>query len=363
MKDDRAYSTTVDALLFLVMVSACAVILSPVIMGHSMERASTDRNLRELATAAIVTMETEKVDYFEYRILGDVADQIATYGGINATNDFLYKEITRSVLGRGSRHRTVMDLAAEDAACQFVMRYGNDTLRLNPLTTEYDQQIRLLVDKAVRSRVDQRFGYEFTLRWMPFAGVPLEGSVTAGRPHPPGAMSIQTFVTMPYTTKITMAGLRNLNEPDLASINESIVAYRSDNDSAKLQAGIHESLQRCLANSTRAEVQEIWGNTLGSPRAEDRRIDPASALEAFSTNPTSADTHALDVRSMGEDAIVQAVVFQNRDSLNALAASCAAEIVQNGSDYPAIEQKILSWLLTRYEPSRARVTMSVWVGG
>ncbi|WP_424357851.1 DUF7284 family protein [Methanocella sp. MCL-LM] len=363
MRSDRGYSTAMDALLFLIMVSACAVILSPVIMGHGMERTSTDRNMRELATAALVTMETEKVDYFEYRILGDVADDIAAFGGINSTSDFLYQEVTRAVLGRGSRHRTAMDLAADDAACQFVLRNGNDTLRLNPLTAGYDHQTKLLVDRIVRSRVDERYGYEFTLRWMPFTGVPLEGSVTAGRPHPPGAMSVQTFITMPYTTDITISSLRELNRHDLAAIDRSIAEYRSNNDSAKLQGDIRQSLQRCLTNTTRAEIQEIWANTLGSQRSTDERIDPAAALEVFSTNESAAGGPTIDVAGLGEDAILQTVVMHNRESMDVLAASYVDRIERNGDDYPAVEHSILSWLRSRYEPSRARATMSMWVGG
>lgn len=362
MKDDRAYSTTMDALLFLIMVSVCAVIMSPVILGHSMERTSTDRNMRELAAAALVTMETEKVDYFEYRILGDVADQIASLGGVNVTNDFLYREVARSVLGRGSRHRTAMDLAADDAACQFVMRNGNDTLRLNPLTAEYDQQAKQLADKMIRSRIDERYGYEFTLRWIPFTGVPLEGSVTAGRPHPPGAMSVQTFVTMPYTTDITMDRLRQMNEHDLSYINRSIDRYRADGDSVKLRSDLGQALQRCLANTTRAEVDEIWNHTLGSPRATDECIDPAAALEVFSTNETLKDGLANRPAAIGEEAIIQLVVRNNQESMDALATSCIDGIVQNGDDYSVVEHMILSWLRTRYEPSRARATMAVWVG-
>jgi hypothetical protein len=359
---DRGYSTTMDALLFLVMVSTCAVIMSPVIMGHGMERASTDRSLRELAASALVCMETERVDYFEYRILGDLADQIAAAGGVNTTNDFLYREVTRSVLGRGCRHSTVMDLAADDAACQFLLCSGNDSLRLNPLTTEYDRQAKLLADQAIRSRIDQRYGYEFTLRWMPFTGVPLEGNITAGKPHPPGAMSVQTFVTMPYTTNITNVYLGMLNKPDLEAINRSIAEYRLDEDRDKLETDTRQSIQRCLANSTRAEVHEIWNNTLGSGRANDRRVDPASTLEAFSTGEVSTDQLMADAVSLGEDAIVQMIVVQNQDSMNALVESCVAGVEQNGDEYDDVEFSVLSWLHSRYEPSRARVTLSVWVG-
>lgn len=362
MTDDRGYSTTMDALLFLVMVSACAVIMSPALLGHSAERASADRGMRELAASTLVSMETEKVDWFEYRILGDVADQIALLGGINATNDLLYREVSKAVLGRGSRHKTPMDLAAEDAACQFLLRRGDQAIRLNPLTGEYDRETRSLIDKAIRSRIDSRYGYEFTLRWVPFTGVPLEGNVSLGRPHPPGAMSVQTYVTMPYTTNITVEYLEKVNRGDLEAINRSIAAYQADQDRQELRAGIRQSLHRCLENTTREDVREIWGNTLGSDRASDSRADPSLALESLSTNETLNRQLSARVVCVGEDAIVRMVADQNAESLDALAESCAASSEHGGPCYSVVQARILSWLQSRYEPSRARVALFVWVG-
>jgi len=359
--DDRAYSTTMDALLFLLMISVCAVIMSPVITGHGAERASADRSLRELASSTLVSLEVEKVDYFEYRILGDLADQIASWGNINVTNDYLYGEVTRSVLGRGTRHRTVMGLAAENAACQFVLHIADHPLRLNFLTVEYDRETNLLIEKTIRSRIDQRYGYEFTLRWAPFTGVPLEGSVETGRPHPPGAMSVQTFVTMPYTTNITSEYLQKVNDGDLEAINSSIAAYRIDKDRLKLHSSISQSLEQCLENTTREAVGEIWTNTLGSGRATDERIDPALALGVFSNNETLNGELTPNVASLGEDAIVRIVVESNRESLDAFTTSCMYDI-EAGADYPEVLPPILTWLHSRYDPSRARATISVWVG-
>jgi len=109
---EDGYSTIMDAILFLALVAVSAAIMSPAITGHATEQSMADRSLRELSASTLISLESEKVDFFEYRVLGDVADTIAGAGGINATSDILYRDVTKAILGRGNRHRTVMDIAA-----------------------------------------------------------------------------------------------------------------------------------------------------------------------------------------------------------------------------------------------------------
>ena len=98
-------------------------------------------------------MESARVDAFEYRILGDRVDAIAEGCGIDP-GAWLYRDVTKAVLGRGNRHKTAMETAAEAAACQFTIRLGGDAMTLNPLTGEYDSSARGAVDGQVRERLD-----------------------------------------------------------------------------------------------------------------------------------------------------------------------------------------------------------------
>ena len=285
--DERAYSTIIDAIVFLAMVSVCAVILGAAISSVERGRAETDMSMQKLASSTLESMGTAKVDYFQYRILGDRVDQIAQACGIDPQAK-LYKDTANAVLGRGNRHKTVMELAAEDAACQFTLRYHNDTLKLNPLTGDYDRQTSILVDSFARDSIDSRYGYQFSLRWTPFAGVPLEGSVVSGKTPPEGAASASSYVTMPFVTHIDKSAIEAVAKPDLDDIENATATYNGDSDALKKK--IRPSLDRCLKNASALMVKEIWNGTIGQKIPDSDVRNPLKMLASFSGEDSSVNT-------------------------------------------------------------------------
>ncbi len=357
MSED-GYSTVMDAILFLALVAISAAIMSPAITGHATEQSVTDRSLRALSAGMLVSLESEKVDFFEYRVLGNVADTIAGAGGINASSDILYRDITKSVLGRGSRHRTVMDIAAGDAACQFL--FGTGSIRLNPVTTEYDSAASELIDRSVRSMLDSRYEYEFTLRWAPLAGVPLGGEVKAGRPHPAGAVSSSTTITMPYTTNITLAALESANACDLDTLSRSLDEYYANADSARLQNNVRQACERCLRNTTCLIADEIWANTLGSFTLESR-LSPVNVLKRFSVNGTPGSQALVLINNTGRDLIADLAIANNADALDRLSDVISGGLADGTMDIDLARCTVLAWLKSRYMPSSAVATISIWV--
>lgn len=355
------YSTVLDAILFLVFVSVCAVIISPVIMGHAAEQTSSSRGLRETSADTLVALSSDRADYFEYRILGDIADRIVREGGINATNNILYSDVTKALLGRGNRHKTIMNIAAEDAACQFIVSAGGSSQRLNPITNEFDQAADTLIDESIRAQIDERYSYEFSLRWVPFAGAPVFGDVRTGSPHPPGAVSSQASVTMPYTTNITSAYLEKLNEPDLCQIDQCIDRQSASSDEGSIRQEIRPALEGCLRNTTREVVYEIWNNTLGTVVSKDGPPDPLCALKRFSNNETLNRQIVVSAGNYGEDVVEKLVQASNAESLDRLTDSIAIGVADGSMNEVQARKTIVSWLKSRYEPSKAVATISIWV--
>ena len=353
---EEGYSTVIDALLFLAFISACVAILGPVISAGTQERASADRGLRELTADTLLALKTEKVDLLEYRILGKEADQIACLGGINASNDILYRDITNALLGRGSRHKTVLELAAEDAACQFIAG-GPPGIRLNPLTADYDRATGDLINCTIRSYLDQRYSYEFTVRWSPLVGASLYGEVRSGRPHPPGALSSSTAATMPYTTNITAKAIEDACSGDLGLIDESVAALKDNPGSCQARIEIRQALEGCLRNTTRLIVGEIWNNTLGSQNALSSPINPIKILKRFSHNETLNREIGAQIGSLGEGEIEELLVRENAAEMDRL----AEEIADGAEEGRGARQATVSWLGSRYKPSQAIATLSVWV--
>ena len=360
--DERAYSTIIDAIVFLAMVSICAVILGSAISSIERGRAETDMSMQKLASSTLESMETAKVDFFQYRILGDRADQIAQACGIDPQAK-LYKDTANAVLGRGNRHKTVMELAAEDAACQFTLRYDNDTLKLNPLTGDYDRQTSGLADSFARGRIDSRYGYQFSLRWVPFSGVPLEGSVLSGKTPPDGAASASTYVTMPFVTRIDKNAIEAIAKPDLADIENATKEYRANGDSRAFEKKIRPSLERCLKNSSVLMVKELWNNTIGQKIPDTNVRNPLKMLASFSGKDSVMNTILVNQSFDKEGTICDMIVARNSDELDRLAGTIANGVSDGSMNDKEERDLILAWLQSRYNPSRATATMSVWVSG
>ena len=360
--DECAYSTIIDAIVFLAMVSVCAVILGAAISSVERGRAETDMSMQKLASSTVESMESVKVDYFQYRILGDRADQIAQACGIDPQAK-LYKDTANAVLGRGNRHKTVMELAAEDAACQFTLRYNNDTLKLNPLTGDYDRQTAGLVDSFARGRIDSRYGYQFSLRWVPFSGVPLEGSVVSGETPPAGAASTSSEVTMPFVTKIDKNAIETATKPDLADIKNATMEYRANDDSDIFEKKIKPSLDRCLKNSSALMVEELWNDTIGQKIPDSDVRNPLKMLASFSGEDSAMNLILVNQSFDVEGTICDMIVARNSDELDRLVGKIANGISDGSMDDEEERSLILAWLQSRYNPSRATATMSVWVSG
>jgi hypothetical protein len=359
---EGGFSTVMDSILFLALVGACAVVLGPAVAGHATERSAADRGLREMAADVLCSLETEQVDYFEYRVLGDVADSMAAAGGINATGDILYKDMTNALLGRGDRHRTVMDIAAGDAACQFFIEYGDVKVRANPVTTEYDRATSALVDRAVRSSMDSRYRYEFILRWTPLTGVPLVGEARAGMPCPAGAASSSVRVSMPYTTDITRSLLEHVCEPDLDVIDSAVDKYRADGDVISLRKGLGSAIERCLKNSTALALGEIWNNTLGSSAAGNSSSNPLNVLKRFIDGKTPDPGEMMGLNFSVKDLAGSLADLYYRAEAEGLAGDIAGGVADGRLEAEDARRMVLDWLKARYEPSSAIATVSVWTG-
>ncbi len=359
---DGGYSTVMDAILFLMLVGICAVILGPAISGHASERSVADRGLREIAADVLCTLETEQVDYFEYRVLGDVADRIVAVGGINVTQSVLYLNMATALLGRGNRHMAVMDIAAGGAACQFLVEYGDTSVQANPVTAEYSSAVSALVDQEIRSCLDSRYQYEFTLRWTPLIGVPIAGEVRSGGTCPSGAASSSMQVTMPCTTGITRALIEQACISDLEEVDRCIDEYRVDGDAISLRQRLGDVIGNCLKNTTALAMDEIWNNTLGSSFSVNSSINPLKVLGEFIDGKTSDMREMIGLNLSVKDRIDGLGDGYYHAEANGLAEEMTADIVEDKMNAADARRMLLDWLKARYKPSSAIATVSVWTG-
>lgn len=358
MIDEHAYSTMMDAILFLAMVSMCALILSPAIFNSSRERAVSDAYLRDMASSSLRSMAVERVDFFEYRILGDQADSIARSAGIDPQSE-LYSGMTAAVLGRGSRHKTVMDILAEVAACRQSIRLNDGLIALNPLTVDYDARAAGLADSTIRRSLDDRYAYNFSIRWTPYANVPFEGSFYSGSPVPEAAESSSAYVCMPYTTEIDGEYIEKLIGPELREIRRLTILTENTGDEESLRDGLRTHLHVCLVKMADASTAEVLNYTAGRIIKNDDPSDPLRLLKSFagSAPPESTISPVLSARSI----LPQMVVEWNRPYEEILSEHIASGVIEGTVDGDEAADMIVRWLRSIYDPSRGRACLCIWV--
>jgi hypothetical protein len=367
---DEGYSTILDAILFLAMISVCVIILSPVILGHMQERYVTDCGVRSLTSDSMETLQSSKVDdVFTYHILGDWIQKIEDYGNVDNTSRHILDVTEDVLLSRKNQHKSVMELAAEDAACQFILdtTIMDKTVRmkLDPFTGEYDTAIASFIDESIRSKLDARYDYEFNLRWAPFANVPIEGNVTAGGPHRKDAESSSMVVTMPYTTQMTGAYLDGLNDGDLDNITSSLERYnsgfKSEMDTDRLRDEIGENLSNCLNRTVRAGADEVWKNTLGSDKYIEEMRNPLNVLKKFINNDTLYG-EVLDITGIvGNDVLAESAMQCNAGDMDMMTGLIVDEAKDGNINTAATRAMVVDLLKSRYDPAKATATLYVWV--
>jgi hypothetical protein len=133
-----------------------------------------------------------------------------------------------------------------------------------------------------------------------------------------------------------------------------------DADSIRLRQNIRQATERCLKNTTSLIVDEIWDNTLGS-FIEDGRLDPVRTLKRFSSNETLNSQALVLINNTGRELIADLAIANNAEAMDRLSDIVADGLMDGSMDIEEAHSTILVWLKSRYTPSVATATLSVWV--
>src|SRR5665811_1848755 len=133
LTDTCGFSTTFDVILFLVLISISAVILLPSMTGNTQINSALSSKNQENSGDMLLTILNGRVDDFEYTVAGDQMDALA--GTFN--NSSVYTEGKNIIAGKEMKHKTFSDIAAENAAGQWVIYYNGTRTQLNFMMTDY----------------------------------------------------------------------------------------------------------------------------------------------------------------------------------------------------------------------------------
>ncbi|HEY9207229.1 MAG TPA: hypothetical protein VIO58_15055, partial [Candidatus Methanoperedens sp.] len=273
--DTRGFSTTFDILLFLFMISIAAVILLPAITGNTQVESALETKSQKQSSQTLFTLLNGRVDEFGYIAGGDQMDALAA--PLNITNSSVYMAGKKIIAGKELKHKTFADIAAENAATQWVIYHNGTRIQLNFLMTNYTDSLDGVMKDYLDREIGDRYNYNFAVVWRPFVGVPIGGDVSIGEPAPANAYTESTYITMPYRVEFTRKHVeeiidRNFNKSKYGNLTSSFDALKknSTNKSAieeEIAGKVFDSINDTIDDSAERIVDETLGLVIESARS------------------------------------------------------------------------------------------------
>jgi competence protein ComGC len=379
--DTRGFSTTLDILLFLVMISIAAVILLPTIIGNTQIKNEIEANNQKLSSEILLTLLNGRVDEFEYEVAGDQMDALA--GPLNDSS--VYLTAKKMITGKQSNHRTFSDLAAENAASQWVIYHDGKKMQMNFLMTNYSNSLQSNLESYLDRQIGDRYEYNFTVVWRPFVNVPIGGDVSIGEPVPKNTYAESTYITMPYHSDFSRKRVKGIIERSFnttfGNMSATFAELKKNGTNMTL---IEEEITRGIQGSLNETIDEACSEIVVSilepvlDEGKTKMIEQVSnSLPAANDSLTEElndrineilekegaeikETLSASLTSYLQEIAKQGINEMAEDEIRSFVPSIVDLYVNNAIKIENVQDRILTEVFSRISISRAQATLSIW---
>jgi len=383
IKDTRGFSSSIDVLLFLVLVSVSAVLLAPAMVGNTQLMALHDTSASKHNSQVLLSLQNGRVDYFLYTVGGAQMDYLMNETlGPNAVDSGMYLTGKKLVAGREINHKTFADLASESVASQFTIYHNDSSVRLNMLTDEYRTNLDEQMQDYLDMQIGDRYNYNVSVVWRPFRDVPIGGETHMGRRVPDTAYVESSWITMTYTTEYTRYYVENLIDGELDAIgldlanatvvpreeteeliaghiNDAINRTVDDAVGTIVEMTIEQTIERAQTSINQQVDNVVPGNNSGisdiitNEILDELRDDPAFIENATLGLSEQITEYTQEVTREEMHAVIAGDV-------DVLASDITDQIVSNVATVDEAKGEVLDYVFSRIDISRARMTLALW---
>jgi hypothetical protein len=216
--DDSGFSTSIDAILFLVLVSVSAVILFPSIAADEQYRSASYSSAQDMNTQLMNTIMSSTLEEFEYTV------KPAELAGIdvNLSEDSILGNAEDTLFAKEQQHRTFSDLLAEGLVLGLVMEKNGTEKPLNPMTKTQCIETEKAIEEHLERTIGQRYNYRFEAHWQPVSGYNMHSDIVIGETAPLDAIKQKARISVPVTYNVTRDEIyRPFNESSIYSAMNS----------------------------------------------------------------------------------------------------------------------------------------------
>jgi hypothetical protein len=386
---DAAYSTLLDSLLFLVMVSIASVVLMPALMGSAQIKSASEVQSQSHSSMILLTVLNGRVDELDYRVGGEQMDALASAAGVDPSDsESVYRKATQWIAGREPRHKTFADLAAESAASQFTIYLNGSSIKLNFLTGDFNSTATQKLKEHIDSQIGGMYDYRLDITWRPFPSAPLGGEIKIGGTPPENAYATSAYVTMPCHTDLTRDGIESeisgvLKEETGYTFGELVSGKLKERSESGIAKIINESLDALVYKAADALVDDCiggmfdsqlesattgaFGNVIGNGSLLGENIDSFknSLGDALKDSlPGDFDSNYTASSAWTKNLVTDAVGSGVHGLLGAQVRKIASEVVNAYSagtlSASGVKETLLDFISSQVQISRAKATLYLW---
>jgi len=384
------YSTVLDALFLLVLISLAGVLLMSPMKAEKQYSAAGYVTSSELDICMLESILSCKLEDFEY--------EISPLSALNlsASKNSVVENPSHTLFAKEQKHRTFADLVAEYLSLSLVLYEvspSGNSFPLNPLAADYSLQNSEVISSYLDHRVAGRFSYRFEAYWQPLDVFPMRSELIVGETAPENAFRQSTKLSMPlYASSPSRDTL-------LACFNDSVLetSLNSPDDEASrlLSQAFNATLDAAAQEGAEAAVEVLFPSDYsGTVFGEDSEESLQTLLYGISENSVEnspstekafvvyyrdvldagfpLDFGELPENSSADDLSLlknKLEIFIKNDIKTRLEVECSGEIDETSrsiaetedlSEAQALRDSFIDSIYRKINPGGARIVLSLW---
>jgi hypothetical protein len=356
------------------------VILLPSITSNTQINSALSSKNQENSGDTLLTLLNGRVDDFEYTVAGDQMDELA--GTLN--NSSVYSAGKKIIAGKELKHKTFCDIAAENAAAQWVIYYNGTRTQLNFMMTNYSNSSQNTMKNYLDNQIGDRYSYNFTVIWRPFTNVPIGGNLDIGESVPRNAYVESSYISMPYHIGLTRDQVEEIidekfNNSELGNLSSKLDEIKT-NETARLalEAEITNTINDAINETVNGSVDLVVDEKLG-PMLDDARNKMIgdtnnllmgsgdflgqelndrinNTLDDENANGTMSDKLKNYLKIAAREEIQAA----SDEEIRSFTTGLVDKYVNNAMTTDEVKDRILTEVFSRVNINRAQATLSIW---
>jgi hypothetical protein len=247
--NEDAFSSNIDSMIFLMLISISAIILMPAVMAEYQYRSAGYVSLQDTDTLLLSSILNSRSDEVRYTYRpGEIV-------GLNLSlpPGSMLRDAEETLYERQQKHRTFADLVAEDLVLGMAVSENGSKTYLNPMAKMHRPMTEDAIGNYLDTRIGGRYHYRFEAHWYPISGYNTGSDIEIGRPAPTDAFRQKARISLPPVSSSS-------HDEFTESMNITAFwhAVNSSDPSARLHEGYNRSIETVSASAAETITSTIF---------------------------------------------------------------------------------------------------------